>query len=95
MQTFSTAEVITKIKAAVSRGGDAGQWLGLAYLSWYRGGDALRIDLQRFDSLDSEYRLLFAEMLTLRRREGWSDSSLYKLEQDVKELLASHYPSNH
>ena len=91
MQSFSNVEIFTMLKVAVSSSGSAGRWLGEAYLSWYRGGDARRIDLQEFDSLDYENRLLFTEMLTLRKRDGWRDSDLYRLEQEIKELLAERH----
>lgn len=89
MKQLSSNEIFARLKEAVSDGGSAGLWLGNAYVSWYRGGDARRIDLRGFELLDSQNRLLFTEMLTLRKREGWSDDELYKLEQEVKNIMAT------
>jgi hypothetical protein len=80
-------EVFSGIRAAVSRGGDAGRWLGDAYLSWYRSGGSPLVDLNGFESLDSTNRLLFTEMLGLRQRPGWSDEALWKLEKDITDVL--------
>lgn len=89
MHHFSSDEISVRLKEAVSKRGSAGLWLGEAYVSWYRGGDALRIDLKGFESLDSDNRLLFTEMLTLRKREGWNDGDLFRLEQEVRQILAT------
>lgn len=37
--------------------------------------------------LDQRNFQLFTEMLTLRRRPGWSDDELYGVEQQIKKLL--------
>lgn len=83
---MQTAEILQKILEAVARGGSAAEYLGNAYISFYRGGKTT-VDLKESRVLDSGNLQLLFEMLTLRRRAGWSDDELHRVEQAIKKQL--------
>lgn len=85
MKTLSTIEILEQLKQTVTNGGDACLWLGRAYLSWYRGTQL--IALNGFESLDSNNRHLFHQMLTLRNRPGWNDQDLFELEKELIRII--------
>lgn len=64
---------------------DSAQWFATAYLSWYRTRGRL-VNLQDVIYLDDDKFNLFVKMLKLRDMPGWSDQSLYWLEQYAIEL---------
>ncbi|MEW6343036.1 MAG: hypothetical protein AB1704_20435 [Pseudomonadota bacterium] len=83
---MQTKELLQELIAVVEGGGDAATFLGEAFVSFYRGGKN-KIDLRSVDNLDQENFRLFSEMLTLRRRAGWSDDELFQTERIIKLLL--------
>lgn len=83
---MQTKELLQELIEAVEGGGDAARFLGEAFVSFYRGGTN-KIDLRSVDNLDQENFRLFSEMLTLRRRVGWSDDELFQAEQVIKHIL--------
>lgn len=85
---YANNGTVTEILEAVENGGSAATFLGEAFVSFYRGGKN-KIDLRGVDKLDEENFQLFAEMLTLRRRQGWSDDELFQVEQQVKRILGA------
>ncbi|MFL9989038.1 hypothetical protein [Paraburkholderia sediminicola] len=84
--TMQTKELLQELIAVVEGGGDAATFLGEAFVSFYRGGTN-KIDLRSVDNLDQKNFRLFSEMLTLRRRPGWSDDELFQAEQTIKRVL--------
>lgn len=85
---MQTTELLQKILEAAESGGSAATFLGEAFISFYRGGKN-KIDLRGVDKLDEENFQLFAEMLTLRRRPGWSDDELFQFEQKIRQVMAA------
>ncbi|AVA38257.1 hypothetical protein [Cupriavidus metallidurans] len=83
---MQTKEILQELIAVVEGGGDAAVFLGHAFVSFYRGGKN-KIDLRSVDKLDQKNFRLFSEMLTLRRRPGWSDDELFQAEQTIKHIL--------
>ncbi|MCL6483693.1 MAG: hypothetical protein I4O49_05840 [Janthinobacterium lividum] len=83
---MQTTELLQELIDAVEVGGDAASFLGKAFISFYRGGKN-KVDLRDSCKLDQRNFQLFLEMLTLRRRPGWSDDELFRVEQKIKSLL--------
>ncbi|VWC49482.1 hypothetical protein BLA13014_07598 [Burkholderia aenigmatica] len=83
---MQTTELLQELIDAVEAGGDAATFLGEAFISFYRGGKN-KVDLRDSCKLDQRNFQLFTEMLTLRRRPGWSDDELHRVEQQIKKLL--------
>lgn len=83
---MQTNELLQELIETVKVGGDAATFLGEAFVSFYRGGKN-KVDLRDSCKLDQRNFQLFMEMLTLRRRPGWSDDELYRVEQQIKKLL--------
>lgn len=83
---MQTNELLQELIETVKVGGDAATFLGEAFVSFYRGGKN-KVDLRDTGKLDQRNFQLFMEMLTLRRRPGWSDDELYRVEQQIKKLL--------
>lgn len=83
---MQTNELLQELIETVKVGGDAATFLGEAFISFYRGGKN-KVDLRDTCKLDQRNFQLFMEMLTLRRRPGWSDDELYRVEQQIKKLL--------
>lgn len=83
---METKELLRMLVEVVEIGGGAAEFLGEAYVSFYRGGTN-KVDLRGVDNLDAENFRLFTEMLTLRRRAGWSDDDLFQTEQAIKRIL--------
>jgi hypothetical protein len=86
--TMQTKELLQKLVEAVEGGGDAAVFLGEAYISFYRGRQN-KVELRDVDTLDAENFVLFQDMLTLRRRPGWSDDELFQVEQRIKQILGA------
>lgn len=86
-EDMPTAEVLAALKEAAGRGGSTSEWIARAYISWYRGGDHNRIDLNGFGSLDPSNRHLFTQMLTLRSRPGWGDEELWQAEKHMRAVI--------
>ncbi len=83
---MQTNELLQELIETVKVGGNAATFLGEAFISFYRGGKN-KVDLRESCKLDQRNFQLFMEMLTLRRRPGWSDDELYRVEQQIKKLL--------
>ncbi len=83
---MQTNELLQELIETVKVGGNAGTFLGEAFISFYRGGEN-KVDLRDSCKLDQRNFQLFTEMLTLCRRPGWSDDELYGVEQQIKKLL--------
>jgi hypothetical protein len=74
----------------ISDGGQSGQFLADAFLSAYRG-DTFNHSLKELIKLDAEAFRLFYEILHIRHVKGWRDDSLYDVEKQIKETLASEF----
>jgi len=74
----------------ISDGGHKGQFLADAFLSTYRG-DTFYHSLKDLTKLDAEAFRLFLEILHIHPIKRWSDDSLYTVEKQIKETLASEY----
>ena len=74
----------------IADGGHSGQFLADAFLSAYRG-DPFNHSLKALMKLDAEAFRLFLEILHIYHLKRWSDDSLYDVEKQIKETLASEY----
>lgn len=63
-----------------------GKYLTKAFVSCYRGKKS-PIDLQLFNSLDTDNRELFIQILNMRSHHGWNCENLYQTEQILKKLV--------
>lgn len=71
----------------VAQGGHSGHYLADAFLSAYRTDQPFDHSLGELIKLDPEGFRLFHEILHIRHIPGWSDDSLFQLEQRIKALL--------
>jgi hypothetical protein len=74
----------------ISDGGHSGQFLADAFLSAYRG-DTFNHSLKELIKLDAEALRLFHEVLRIQHVKSWSDDSLYDVEKEIKQTLASEF----
>ena len=70
----------------VKDGGYSGQFLADAFVSSYRTDEPFNHPLGKILKLDAEALRLFHEILHFRFIPGWSDQSLYEIEQQIKEI---------
>lgn len=69
----------------IAQGGFSGQFLADAFISAYRGA-AFPHSLGGLARLDAEGFRIFHEILHMRHVSGWSDDSLYQIEQQIKAI---------
>ncbi|MDD5463475.1 MAG: hypothetical protein PHG00_17995 [Methylococcales bacterium] len=74
----------------IAEGDRSGQFLADAFLSAYRG-DTFDHSLKELLKLDAEAIRLFHEILHIPHVNGWADNSLYAVEKQIKEILASEF----
>lgn len=74
----------------IAEGDRSGQFLADAFLSAYRG-DTFDHSLKELLKLDAEAIRLFHEILHIPHVNGWADNSLYVVEKQIKEILASEF----
>ncbi|MEI6267966.1 MAG: hypothetical protein WCP01_03725 [Methylococcaceae bacterium] len=72
----------------ITQGGHSGQFLADAFISAYRPHVTFNHSLSELIKLDMEGFRVFHEILHIRHIAGWSDDSLYEIEQQIKELIA-------
>lgn len=70
----------------VADGGHSGQFLADAFLSAYRTDLPFPHSLGELIKLDTEGFRLFHEILHIRHISGWSDDTLYDIEQRIKAI---------
>lgn len=71
----------------VAQGGHSGKFLADAFLSAYRMDQPFEHSLGELTKLDPEGFRLFHEILHIRHTPGWSDDTLYQLEEEIKAIL--------
>lgn len=74
----------------IAEGDHSGQFLADAFLSAYRG-DTFDHSLKELLKLDAEAIRLFHEILQIPHVNAWADNSLYVVEKQIKEILASEF----
>ena len=66
-------------------------YLGKAFCSMYRTGVKAELDLLSTCNLDAEGKNLLFKIIFARDVEGWSCDYLYRIEQEIKEILDLEY----
>ncbi len=71
----------------VADGGHSGQYLADAFISAYRLSIPFNHSLGELIRLDAEAFRLFHQILHIRHISGWTDESLYQIEQQVLAIV--------
>ena len=72
----------------VKDGGYSGEFLADAFISHYRTDHPFQHSLGKVIKLDAEAFRLFHQIIHVRFISGWSDQTLYAIEQEIKAILA-------
>lgn len=84
---MSTATTLQRILELVQRGGSGAEYIGKAYISYYRGIKHT-VDLRESRVLDNTNLQLLFDMISIRRQTDWTDEEMYAVEVKIKALLA-------